>query len=268
MPEAIQPPKSERLDRIQTPLDKEYFKLQFDFARAVSDKTGIPFEKALFSYTSLPGIFGCGLRGDDSHPAWQEYLDERRNDQSTDPLTATYNYYRRIFIENKPISDSPYGCFSFEPPNDDGILRIHFSNAADAQESPLSDEGLKNRRDELQRMFQHIHDTYGAQKDGKAIHVKGGSWLYSLESYRSLFPSTYAKDPSQLVKLTPNHGFRGFQRWGQFIDKDRKTRPDAAQKLFENLKKVDANHIGDAFPLPSYRAEAPIQDFYDFYGIK
>lgn len=268
MSEAIEPKKTERLERIQTPLDKEYFKLQFDFAKVVSEKTGIPFETALFSHTSIPGFFGCGLRSDESHPAWQEYKDEIRNDQSPDPLTATYNYYLRIFIPNNPVSKSPYGCFSFDPPNEFGIVRIHFSNAADPKESPFSDDGLKDRRDELKRMFRFLHDTYGSSSDGKKLYVKGGSWLYALKQYRSLFPPTYAKDPSELEKMAPDKGFRGFQRWGQFVDKDRKTRREMVEKLFENLKNVDADHIGDAFPLPTYHVNAPIQDFYDFYGIK
>jgi hypothetical protein len=38
-------------------------------------------------------------------------------------------------------------------------------------------------------------------------------------------------------------------------------------KFLENLKNIGLDRVWKVFPLPTFRAHAPIQAFYDYYGI-
>ena len=119
---------------------------------------------------------------------------------------------------------------------------------------------MEKRKQELKAMFTHIKQTYP-----HATTVKGGSWLYNLEAYRRLFPSSFgeSRQPFELSRRT-----QGMHYWGQFIDRNGQIKPELAQKLLENLKSVDEEHVGDSFPFPPLLTEAPLEDFYKFYGIE
>ena len=107
-------------------------------------------------------------------------------------------------------------------------------------------------------MFTHIKTNHP-----EAQEVQGGSWLYNLEKYQSIFPSEYTSN------LQPSpHPYRGQAAWGQFLDRNNKIRPKVASLFLEKLQIAKTqDEVLDSFPLKALRAGADIRYFYDYFGI-
>jgi hypothetical protein len=161
--------------------------------------------------------------------------------------------------ESLPPGQQQFGCFSCDSPDADGMVRIHFTNRDNDGIGPLSHIKIEKRRQELKAMFTDVKQTYADAKE-----VRGGSWLYHLEAYRRLFPPVYGD--SREVLEARSH-FQGSSSWGQFLDHREGVKPALREQFLENLKKLDKHRLWAVFPLPVYRAQAPIQAFYDFYKI-
>jgi hypothetical protein len=95
--------------------------------------------------------------------------------------------------------------------------------------------------------------------------VLGGSWLYHLDAYRRLFPPVYGESRTVLTGMVR---FQGSSSWGQLLDHRERVKPALRAQFLANLPQLDRHRLWEVFPLPTYRAQAPLQAFYDFYQIE
>jgi hypothetical protein len=99
----------------------------------------------------------------------------------------------------------------------------------------------------------------------EAQTILGGSWLYHLDAYRRLFPPVYGE--SRVVQEGTTH-VQGTASWGQFLDHREMVKPALREHFLTNLATLDMQRLWEAFPLPTYSAQAPIQAFYDWYHVE
>jgi hypothetical protein len=242
------------------PLSKDYFGIQLRFAEAVSQKTGIALEHAVFTHTNFYARLSFGTVDDldAERPAWREFA--RNLVGQRDRAGHAYEVYLGAPAERPRPHLLPFGCFDCEPPGTDGIVRLHFKNNDRDGTSPLGTQKVAMRTAELTDMFGEIRSRYP-----EARTVRGSSWLYHTEEYRRLFPPSYG-DARVIVRHSRR--FQGTSRWGQFLDRNGNVVAGMTARFLHNLETVDAGHLTDAFPLPTYRTEAPVRDFYEFYRIR
>ena len=241
------------------PLDPDYFDLQLKFVEVVAAKTGIDLAQAVFTHTNFFMLLSFGTRHgrDENHPGWRAFIRELigAGDKSAHAF--------RAYLAAAPTPASvaiPFGCFSTDPVIADGIVRFHFRNREPGDVSPLSAGRVTARRDELRALFAHVRETYP-----HARVVNGNSWLYHFESYRRLFPASFGCSRT-LLRHSPL--IQGNSRWGQFIDFRGRVLREVREHFLTNLARVDAAHLCDAFPIPTYRTMAPVEDFYAFLALQ
>lgn len=218
-------------------------------------------------FTNLHRRFGLGMlpapERDGAAAAratlWQEYL--ARLDDCPDHaarLDWTGSVFLRAPEELPPPGQHRFGCFAYDEPGSDGIVKIHFSNAEGLGVSPLSADRIGRRRAELAALFAKV-----ARAHPTAHTVKGGSWLYHLPAYRRLFPPAYVA--SRHVPAAPLH-YHGSSSWGQFLDCHERVRPGPRTAFLRNLESLDPRQPGLTFPLPALRVTAPLSTFVEFYS--
>ena len=161
------------------------------------------------------------------------------------------------------VSSTVFGCFGFDPPDHEGVVRIHF-NVQDrfAPNSPLHIDNLDQRQVELRNMMAHLRAHHP-----DASIIRGVSWLYNTASYCALFPPEYTRAPTPVgTRLN----FRGSSSWGQFLTYQQAVKNDLAE-IFINrlagmtLEDIQAGRLGLLFPLPALVTACPVQTFYDYY---
>lgn len=239
-----------------------YFALQLRLAEAVAARTREPLGAAVSRLTNLQRRFGLGLPDDgEAPPPWRDYLAR---------LSALPTPQDRIawtvecFAKGPPDRPNPahlrFGCFSCEPPDAAGSVKIHFANEDSADGTgPLSHLKADRRREELRAMFAQVRETWP-----NAASVRGASWLYNLKAYRRLFPPAFGA--SRLAP--PQLRLNGTSSWGQFLDHTEAVKPDLTAVFLRNLETLDASRPWLAFPLRALMTTAPIERFYDFYGLQ
>jgi hypothetical protein len=239
---------------------RDFFDLQLRFAEAVAEKTSTPIADAVLRSTNLHRRFGLGDAPADEAPgpAWQEYVRGLKT-LATHPQRAdwTQTFYARSPEEQSAFPDHVFGCFEFHSGDATDIVRLHFYNR-DAL-GPLSKARATARRRELRNMFAYIRMRFP-----NAARVEGRSWLYGTEAYRRLFPEDYVR--SRIV-IENGDRFQGMARWGQFLDREGRVKPELREIFMQNIERLDADRLWEAFPLPSFRAQARIDVFYECYGI-
>ncbi|KVV44934.1 hypothetical protein [Burkholderia ubonensis] len=234
---------------------KEFFDLQIRFAQIVVALTDIPIEKALLDYTNIYMRFALGRAFDQDHPVWRCYADGLN--ESADLADWTYRFYlaRADVIERRPIV-ATVGCFSYAM-QDAGCVRIHFENIEPPAVSPLSINRLPVRHAELRVLFDHVR-----RNQRQATHVAGTSWLYNLSAYQRCFPSAYVAS----AKIAKSR-FRNMPLWGQFLDRHGAVRASVADEFIRRLPDVaNLQDLMCSFPLQALAVQAPIEQFYRFYG--
>ncbi len=253
--------RGERADRL-----RDYFDLQLRFAETLAERGGRPLADTLTLFTNLHRRFGLGMlpaperdcAAAATAPLWREYLDGLRDcPDHAARLAWTDSVFRRAAAERPPPGQHRFGCFAYDEPGPDGVVKIHFTNAEGVGVSPLAEDRIPRRRAELKAMFAAV-----AQAHPTARTVKGGSWLYHLEAYRRLFPPLYTA--SRRVPEPPLH-YHGSSSWGQFLDRFERVRPGPRQRFLANLRTLDHRQPGLAFPLPALRVSAPLPAFLDFF---
>ncbi len=233
-----------------------FFDLQFEFAEKVSVVSGLPLTRTLLEYTNLYIRFGLGRAFDPSHPSWLEYLAGLRD--AKDPREWTYRFHvRRLDTVAAPAVVATFGCFSYAQLNGDRI-RLHFQNAETDGHSPLAMDRLDLRLAELAGLFAHV--KRGARQP---LRVIGASWLYNLGAYRRLFPDSY------LATAHVIHGrFRHMPLWGQFVTRYGEVRDSTARPFRERLgRQSSLEGLDQCFPMQVLAVEAPVREFYEFYGV-
>jgi hypothetical protein len=248
--------RAERAQRL-----RDYFDLQLRFAEAVAATAALPLADAVAQCTNFYRRFGLGrLQGMPVSPAWHTYTAQLSTLATHAQRVAwTQAFFVQAPPETLPPGQQPFGCFSCDPPDADGRVRIHFVNRDHDGISPLSRTKVETRKQELRALLTYVQHTYA---DAQA--VLGGSWLYHLDAYRRLFPPVYGE--SRMV-LTGMVRFQGSSSWGQLLDHRERVKPVLRAQFLANLPKLDRQRLWEAFPLPTYRAHAPLQAFYEFYQI-
>ncbi len=96
-----------------------------------------------------------------------------------------------------------------------------------------------------------------------AIAVHGSSWLYNLEAYRRLFPMEFG-----LSVRTDTPHLIARSLWGQFLRFDGRLNEERAVVFLERLNRLEDEHQhAQCFPHQILLTQAPIDLFYDFYGV-
>jgi hypothetical protein len=237
---------------------RDYFALQLHFADVVAAKAALPLTEVVEQYTNFYRRFGFGIWQDAPLvPEWYQYKAHLQTLATYDQRLAwTQTFYAQLPPERLPAWRQQFGCFGCDPPDADGRVRIHFTNQDTDGTSPLSRAKMGARRQDLHALFTYVQHTHAEA----AQSVLGGSWLYHLEAYRRLFPPVYGE--SRVVQEGNAH-LQGQTCWGQFLDHHEAVRPVLRGQLLANLAKVDMQRLWEAFPLPTYTVQAPIQAFYD-----
>ena len=235
---------------------KDFLDLQLTFAERVCAWSGLPWERVLLEYTNLYVRLCLGRSFDPGHETWRSYLAGLRG--AADAREYTYRCYLRDGeAKTAPPVSGKFGCFSWQL-RDAGGIRLHFRNEDANGASPLSAAQMGQRRAELTALFAHVKATVS-----DATTVIGGSWLYNLGAYRRLFPPAYG-DSRRVI--APR--FQGMSLWGQLVDHRGHVKPAMAQPFLSAL--AERSTLSDAqacFPLQVFAAQAPVQEFYAFYGV-
>jgi hypothetical protein len=235
---------------------KAFFDLQLRFAEKVTLISSLPLTRALLDYTNLYIRFGLGHGFDPAHPTWRTYLDGRV--AAGDLGEWTYAFYRR-----RPDSMAPpsvvatFGCFSYARPTP-SLIRLHFRNAETDDRSPLGIDRVQERQSELAALFAHVKRAQQAP-----LQVRGVSWLYNLDAYRRLFPTSYVA-----TARAPAPRFQHMPLWGQFVDRHGAMKEPATQRFLAQLERQSSlDGLERCFPLQALEVDSPIEAFYAYYGL-
>lgn len=239
---------------------RDFFDLQLRFAEAVAEKTSMPIADTVLRITNFHRRFGLGDAPADGAPgpAWQQYS-RRLEALTTHQQRAdwTQAFYARSPEEQSAFPGHVFGSFEFHASDATDIVRLHFYNRDTL--GPLSKTRMDARRRELESMFAYVRKRFP-----NAGHVEGRSWLYGTEAYRRLFPEDYVRSR---VIIESGARFQGMSRWGQFLDREGRVKPQLKEMFLNNIARLNPDKLWEAFPLPSFRVGARIEVFYDGYGI-
>lgn len=230
-------------------LYEDYFDLQLRVATAYAQLGGLTRSTAIARFTNLRRRFG--LADESGTAEWEGFLHSVPEDAEHEELLArTLEWY-----EHRPTrSASPFGCFSYDPPDAHGILRIHFMpEEQHRRDSPLSDARISERRSELQAMIADVRHRYSNVR-----HVRGVSWLYNVQAYRQLFPSEYV---ASITLPTFAVSMNGSSTWGQALDYRHKVKTDVRDHVLANVNATTLSVPWRAFPLPALVAACVIECF-------
>lgn len=253
----------------------EHLELRLAFAKAVAAKQGIPLSKAIPRFTDLYRIFGLG--GDPSSMP-PEMLKKRKafeavadaNAENNDKLLdISYEYAKAQEAIARDEIGVRFPPFDYEfDPDYRSVIYIHFNPMTSI--SRLTDEGEPSvlSREKRTEMIRQLRNMFASIKREMpdAKNIRGRSWLYNLEAYRSLFPERYiasARVTELELGATPMRG-----TWGQFFEKTGRLNQERTAQFLKNMETMNPIHPQEAFPLQPLSAEAPIEEFYKFYGLE
>lgn len=252
------PPETRIENKEKKQYDKEFFELQIEFAKKLSEVSSIPLEELLLSHTGLYHFFRLGKVVDVNNAVWQKFIsqgDQGMADRAYD-LYMQAERARESSPEHKKPRRMHFGCFQHDYNEQEKTVYMHFGNT-EKWGSPFDDIG--KRKQELKDMFEYIKEHHP-----EAEYVRGDSWLYNLEDYKGIFPSEYSARPEP--SKTP---YLALSTWGQFLDRNHETRPEA----FDSFKqRLQAAHTEDevlkSIPKMPLRVSTNIENFYRDLGIK
>jgi hypothetical protein len=235
---------------------KAFFDLQLQFAHKVTELSGLPLTRVLLEYTNLYIRFGLGRDFRPAHLIWQAYLAGLQ--ETNDRHDWTYRFYlTRAEAMTGPPVVATFGCFSYALWRGD-CIRLHFQNADTEGHSSLSVACRGQRRADLTALFGHVRQILPER-----VRVVGVSWLYNLETYRRLFPASYVATARVL-----RNRFQSMPLWGQFLDRYGGIKAHMARPFVECLERQGSvERLHECFPFQVLTVEAPVQEFYDFYGL-
>ena len=235
---------------------KSFFDLQLRFAKRITALSGFSLARAVMEYTNFYIRFGLGRDFDPTHPIWQEYLAGLRD--ANDNGEWTYRFYlARSPAVMPPNLVATFGCFSYARLSHDRI-RLHFQNTEPDDLPPLGIERRGQRLADLAALFAHVE-----RHVRQPLQVVGVSWLYNLDAYRRLFPSSYI-DTAQVI----HQRFQYMPLWGQFLNRWGETKEHMMRQFLQRLEyQSGLEHLDECFPFQVLRVEASALEFYEFYGV-
>jgi hypothetical protein len=235
---------------------KEIFDFQLKFAREIAERTGEDVVETAKKYTGFLHFFNLK----DLKDASKGYVDGLTAENIAE---SAYNNYLKL-RKREPFpyrnEETGFGCFSYGYNPASETVTMHFKNAElDPKSGPLSADKIGQRKRELTDLLMHVKEHHpGAEK------VKGGSWLYNLESYRRLFPDSYisTREPKSDENL-----WHSTAVWGQFMNSNYQLKQDLADSFLAKAKEVPINDLLSALPFRPLKVQGSIQDFYELYKI-
>ncbi len=241
-----------------------YAAIQIRFAEEMAARSGKPLAETLLFYTNIHRRLGLGVAGKaPPSETWSRFVD------GVERLTHDQRVARAFDTLSAHVDGSAillpgrigFGCFACEPPDDDGMVRIHFGNRDRGLRDvgPLHHTRMQARREELTAMFGYL-----AREHPGVRYVNGGSWLYNIEAYRRLFPPAFAdsRDPGD----GPPY-IHGMSSWGQFIDHRGRVRAQVRDAFYANFDTLDPERPHLTFPLQVLFTTAPFDAFRAEYGV-
>jgi hypothetical protein len=235
-------------------LFEDYFDLQLRFAARHAELIGAPLEEAVSRCTNLRRRFG--LSGTTGEAKWAAFLDEVRSCPGHADLLRIAMAAHDCAAWRGPF---PYGCFTYDPPDAQGTLRLHFMpEERHRQTSPLAKDSLPERRAELRALFEEVQRLHPDVRQ-----VRGLSWLYHLQAYKSLFPQTYIA--SLALPAAPLH-MNGSSVWGQVLDYRGHVRPGMASMVLARVGQVSVDAPWLAFPLQPLTAACSAHHFWIWFS--
>jgi len=244
-------------------LSREYVDIQVLFAERLADASGLALGQTLLLFTNLYRRMGLGIAGErEPPPIWTEMIRDVVDLDHDARVTRIYGIVASgedgaaLLLPGR----RQFGCFACEPPDSEGMVRIHFGNRAANQDvGPLHASRSAERRQELKTMFSWLAATFP-----EATRVDGASWLYNRESYRRLFPADFAasRNPRQGPKQ-----LHGLSTWGQFIDFRGHIRPEIRDACLHALPCLEASAPHRVFPYQVLFTSAPFKSFLHEYGV-
>jgi hypothetical protein len=206
--------------------------------------------------TNFQRRLGIGTPTDPpSNQIWIDLLD-RINTGSThadrvDAVMKTFYSLPPAVPEHVAQGWPTAGAFSIEISGT--TARTHFYSMDNDDESPLHRSKLDIRRHELQTVLRTVRQTHPELE-----RVEGGSWLYTLSSYASLFPTAHV---SNAVVRRGQRTFRGMSHWGQFLDHQWNLRTGLAEQFRHHVENWTGDDPCSVFPIQTLNVSSPINLF-------
>lgn len=234
---------------------REFFSLNYAFARRAAQLGKCSLAEALLRYTHLYMALGLGSSFDPGAQDWQGFLAGLADTE--DPAGWMYAASRRVDkTKIDGLSEQTFGCFSYSL-WEGGRARLHFLNPG--RQSPLRAAFVGERKAELKEMFAYIQ-----AHEPEARSVVGGSWLYHIEAYRRLFPPGYLATARPEEPVEP----RFLSLWGQFLSYRGRIKKDTAQRFLAAVERATSlDELLRAFPYPVLLLECPLEVFYRAYRL-
>jgi len=235
----------------------EFFRIQEIFAKKLAEITGMSLVESLLKYTTFYKRIGVqDWEHNINNILWQEYLQKIHS--GTSPSEAAYSMYLIDFQEVMP-TNKIRECFSYNYYPKERTVHIHFRNNFANSNSPLSDENMQDRIDELKNIFTEVKRKYP-----EAEKVMGGSWLYSYETYRRLFPHHFTESMIE----RDNIGHQGNAIWGQFLQSNGELNESRANEFLQKVETARTKEdLFRAFPIKFYETIGDVKEFYEFLDI-
>lgn len=246
--------KASFIDRTQDyKLDRDFFNIQVEFAKKLAKVSGQPFFDLLRTRTDVYGRLELGKSLDVNNPIWQEFIAGGEEGVAE----RAYNIYMTPgHNSSKKREKVWFGCFNPEYNPEKKTVYVHFG-PKEKTGSPF--DNPEKRKQELREMFEYVKNNYP-----DAQFVAGHSWLYSVERYKNLFPPEYTAHMKVEESTSP-----GYATWGQFVDRNQKTKPKARDTFFKKLESATTEQeVFDAIPLKVLSPQTTIDNFYRYYGIE
>ncbi len=233
---------------------RDFTALVLRFAARFVKLEGVAQDEALLRATPLYPNFRLGTDFDSAQPVWQEFLAGYR--VAADRLDWAHRFYLAHARQYPP---HPYGCFRYHYDLETRTAGLHFGNLDTSGLGALSRERRPERLRELTAMFADIRRLHP-----EAETFRGGSWLYNLRAYRSLFPPEYV---ATATPARPSLTF--FDVWGQFLHGKWQLRPEPTRRFLAGIETAATRaELEESFPLHPLRLSAPVRYFYTFYRIE
>lgn len=236
-----------------------YIAIQLRLAAAFTRLGHCDIEMGVLRYTNLFRRFGFGRpEVADANADWLRFT-------STLAGLATLHeqvlWTERFAATVEPRSaavhnDMRSGPFSAEVV--DGVLRTHFMRTDGDGISPLHPSKRERRRHDLGAVV-----TMARERHADITRVRGVSWLYTTQSYRSLFPPAHIATARVLTGTTR---FQGSSSWGQFLDHRGGVKANLEGRFIAALERFDGSEPWRLFPLPTLVVDSPIEVFDDAGG--
>lgn len=234
-------------------LYQDYFDLQLRFAARHAALSGLPFTEAIDRCTNLRRRLG--LWGPAGDAGWAAFL---ARVQGCSEQAGILRMAMAAHDSAPRRSPSPFGCFTYDPPDALGTLRLHFMpEQRHRQTSPLAGSSLPERRAELRTLFATVRRLHPG-----VIQVRGLSWLYHVQAYKGLFPPAYVASlalPAGPVSMT------GSSTWGQVLDYRQRLKPGIAERVLAGLDASTLDAPWLAFPLLPLTAACSAEHFLDWF---